>query len=1145
MSSVRVARLPVSYPTYRPAAPQKNPLFLEHRVYQGSSGRVYPLPVIDRIAEQPVDRACDSVQLENEFLKLVILPEIGGRIHVAQDKTNGYDLIYRQRAIKPALVGLAGPWLSGGIEFNWPQHHRPATFMPVDVEIEEHADGSRTVWLSDHDPMLRMKGMHGVCLHPGRAVIELKVRAYNRTPFAQTFLWWANVATQVHEGYQSFFPPDVHYVADHAKRAMSAYPLAADHYYGVNYGARRKHGVPPNERPTQFIPPYAQSGRAADAPAGLPDYAPNDLSWYANIPVPTSYMAMGSSEDFFGGYDHLQRAGLVHIANHHISPGKKQWTWGNSAFGYAWDRNLTTPDENGIHPPYIEIMAGVYTDNQPDFSFLQPGETKTWSQYWYPIREIGPVQHANLEAAFALKLVGRKAQIGVAVTRPHRAASLIVACRGRVVAQTVIAVAPDRPFRTEVALPRGVAAEDLTLTLLDGTGKSKASSGNANGEAGVLLRYQPKPPGTAAVPPPATEPRAPAEIESADQLYLTGLHLDQYRHATRKPDAYWREALRRDPGDARCNQALGAWHLRRGEFERAESHLRAALGRLTERNPNPQDGEPYYTLGLTLRYLGRDNEAYDAFYKATWAFAWQAPAFHALAEIDCVRRDWSKALEHLDRALRLNTDNLRARDLKVLVLRRLGRPAEADALLEQTLALDPLDWWAIDLKRRDSRSLACSTQTRLDLVHDYARAGFFDEALSLLKSARPEPESGTAPLVAYTAAWLTHRAESGRSQKKTVRAWLHRARAASPDYCFPARLEELQILGWAATESPRDPRAPYYLGNLLYDRQRYAEAIAAWEKSARLDATYAVVWRNLGIAYFNVRSEPARAHHAYNKAWSANPSDARLLFERDQLWKRMAVPPHRRLRELEKHAALVDERDDVTLEMCALYNLTDQPAKAAALLASRRFQPWEGGEGQALAQHVRAHLALGRGALAAGEAADALRFFNAALGVPENLGEARHPLANPSDIYFWLGEAQAALGDGAAARESWKTAATFTGDFQQMAVRAFSELTYYSALAWDRLGRTARSRALLRSLLRYARTLAAAPATVDYFATSLPTMLLFNDDLRHRQQTTALFLQAQAELGLGQRAQARRRLTTVLQRDPSHGAAAALRREIA
>ena len=268
---------PVTIPTYLPMAPDKNPMFLEKRVYQGSSGAVYPLPFYDRVATEPVPHAWQALHIENEFVRVMVLPQIGGRIHIGLDKTNNYDFFYRQNVIKPALVGLAGPWCSGGVEFNWPQHHRPATYMPVETQIERHADGSQTIWCSDHDPMHRLKGMHGVCLHPGKSYIELKVRLHNRTPFVQTFLWWANLATHVHELYQSFFPPDVHYVADHARRATSKYPLCEGEYYGVNYGARRERGIPPEERPEKFIPPGT--------------YPTNDISWYANIPVPTSHMA--------------------------------------------------------------------------------------------------------------------------------------------------------------------------------------------------------------------------------------------------------------------------------------------------------------------------------------------------------------------------------------------------------------------------------------------------------------------------------------------------------------------------------------------------------------------------------------------------------------------------------------------------------------------------------------------------------------------------------------------------------------------------------------------------------------------------------------------------------------------------------------
>jgi tetratricopeptide (TPR) repeat protein len=1114
---VRVEQVVI--PTYEPAPPDRNPMFLEKRVYQGSSGKVYPLPFTDRIAETKTDRRWQAIWLENEYLRVMILPEIGGRIHVAQDKTNGYDFIYRQQVIKPALVGLAGPWISGGIEFNWPQHHRPATFMPVDYAIEAGPDGSQTVWLGDHDPMARMKGMHGVCLRPGQAVLEVKVRAYNRTALTQTFLWWANVAARVHEGYQSFFPPDVTHVADHAKRAMSAYPRCHGHYYGIDYGSRARDGVPRAERPATHVPPHC----GGQAPV---EYAPDDLGWYANIPTPCSYMAMGSSQDFFGGYDHLKKAGLVHIANHHISPGKKQWTWGNHEFGYAWDRNLTDADG-----PYIELMAGVYTDNHPDFSFLQPGETKTWSQYWYPIQKIGPATHANREAALHLSADQQTVRIGVSVSQVFKNARIILLRGQSQLWQQRQTLAPGQALVKTCPLPQGAAVAELRLRVetADGT---------------EIIAYQPVPRQDAPVPQPATEPPSPAKVGSADELYVTGLHLEQYRHATRCPTLYWREALRRDPQDARCNNALGRWHLQRGEWAPAEAHFRTAIARLTLRNPNPADGEPHYHLGLCLRFQldrlargttadPRFEEAYAAFYKAAWNQAWQGAAYHALAELDCRRSDWATALDHLNRALRWNTDNLRARNLKAMVLGRLGQVETARALARETAQLDRLDQWS---SWQLQEPLTNDLQVWLDLAFDLARAGFYSEAAELLQEAPSTGTPGTAPILAYTLGWL--REKQGKS---TLAAHHYSAGAqASPDYCFPSRLEEILVLESALRANSRDARAHYYLGNLLYDRRRHPEAIRAWEKSVAADPANAIAWRNLGIGYFNVLHKPQKARQAYERAFALNPQDARLLYERDQLWKRLGVAPARRLHALEQHRHLVAARDDLTVELCALYNRTGRHPQALARLAGRKFQPWEGGEGLALGQHTHTHLALGRLALKDRKPVAARDHFAAALEAPKNLGEARHVLGNHSDIHYWLGEACAAAGDPGAARCHWMAAAHFKGDFQEMSVRAYSEMTYYAALAWTRLRQPRRGQRLLQELQAYARQLRRKQAQIDYFATSLPTLLLFNEDLQQRQAITADFLEAQACLGLGRKQKGLGLLRQVLQKDPNHAAAADL-----
>ena len=863
---------PVVIPTYLPMPPDKNPMFLEKRVYQGSSGAVYPLPFYDRVATEAVPHSWNAVHIENEFVRAMVLPEIGGRIHVGLDKTNGYDFFYRQNVIKPALVGLAGPWCSGGVEFNWPQHHRPATYMPTEVQIERGADGSQTIWCSDHDPMNRLKGMHGVCLHPGKAYIELKVRLHNRTPLVQTFLWWANLATHVHELYQSFFPPDVQYVADHARRAMSKYPLCEGSYYGVNYGARAAHGIPEEERPDAFVPPGT--------------YPANDISWYANIPVPTSYMAMGSAEDFSGGYDHKKKAGLILLANHHIAPGKKQWTWGNHKFGYAWDRNLT--DSDG---PYIELMTGVFTDNQPDFSFLDPGETRSFSQYWYPIREIGPAQMANLDAAASLHVEEGNARAGVCVTRAIAGAKVRLDAEGKTIAEWTRDLAPDAAFVENFELPARLEATNLILLLSDVEGME-------------LLRYAPAPARVSEPPAPATEPGLPADIATNDELYVIGLHLEQYRHTTRHPELYWREALRRDPGDARCNNAMGAWHLRRGEFTAAETHFRAAIARLTSRNANPYDEEPHYNLGLALRYAGREAEAYDAFYKATWSGKWQAAAFHCLAQIDAARGDWQKASEHAAASLRKDADNLGVRNLMVIALRNTGRWKESDELLQETIELDSLDLWSRYLA---TGALPDDNQMLLDLAFDYARGGLELEAIAILERADLQMKDGSVPMALYALGYF--RQELG-DDAGAERAW-NDAAAAAPDYCFPNRLEELLVLEAAILARPGDARAPFYLGNFLYARKRHREAIVMWEKAARLDPTFSVAWRNLGIGYFNVLSEVGKARSAFEAALRCNPSDGRVLYERDQLWKRTGERPEARLAELERHLEMVGARDDL------------------------------------------------------------------------------------------------------------------------------------------------------------------------------------------------------------------------------------------
>lgn len=1063
-------------PTYPVGTPEKNPVFFEKRVYQGSDGKVYPLPFIDKVFDDPVLVTYQSARLENEFVRLVMLPEIGGRIFLGQDKTNGdHDFFYRQDVIKPALVGLAGPWISGGVEFNWPQHHRPGTFMPTDVHIEHEVDGAVTVWMSEHDPLDRMKGMHGIRLRPGSSLIELRARLYNRTPFTRTFLWWANVAAMVHDDYQSFFPPDVHYVADHAVRALSSFPIANNPYYGIVY---------------------------QDHPEA------NDLGWYKNIPVPTSYMVCQTGFDFFGGYDFSAKGGFVHIADRHIAPGKKQWTWGKHPFGWAWDRELT--DANG---PYVELMAGVYTDNQPDFTYLLPYETKTFSQFWWPIWDIGPVQQANTKAALALTVRDdRRILLGLNVSEAFEGELVISGNQGVL-------------CRLGITLKPGTAWTDESLHF-DGENPAELLAELRETDGTLVLDYRPVDVSTLTRDrAQATEPPAADEIDSADELYFTAEHLEQYRHPTRSPEPYLRRCLEIDPLDARANLALGKRHLRRGQFAEARAFLESAIARLTTRHPNPVTGEAHYFLGLTLRFLGNEIAAESLFAKAAWNYEWRSSSNYQLATLACHHGDFTRALHHLDESLATNRDHNKAKTLKSLALHRLARNEEALAILDTLLATDPLDHWATVaadfIRQKRIRIPAASrndAQTILDLVFDFAEAGFTAEAIALIDAHHATAVEDCAVPNPLAASQMT----------RYVRAWLTRdpvdlatAREQSPDYFFPSRLQEMLVLEWAS-----DPLASYALGNLYYDKRRHQDAIAAWEMAE--SSAIPQVHRNLAIARWNVHRDGAAARAGYLKAIELDPADARLVSEFDQLCAKLNDPLEDRLAFLEKKRDLVLQRDDASVSLASLLNLLGRPQQALDLLLSRRFHPWEGGEGSVIRQFTTAKLLLGRRALETGDATAALTHFQSAMETPDALGEKYHLLQAKADVNYWIGCALRALERETDAMSAFESSATEAGDFSEMAVTAHSPLSWFRGLSLRELGRDREATALFKELLAFATARIGQPAKIDYFATSLPKLLVFEEDLQQRRDAEHSLLIALAHHGLGQLAEAAHMLALVL-----------------
>ena len=1080
----------VTIPTYEVGKPEKAPMFLEKRVYQGSSGVVYPYPVIESMSDEKVDKDYLAIWLENDYIKVMILPELGGRVQMAYDKIKERHFVYYNHVIKPALVGLLGPWISGGIEFNWPQHHRPSTYMPVDTCIEENSDGSVTVWVSEMEKMFHQKGMAGFTLRPGCAYLEIKGVLYNRTDVPQTFLWWANPAVEVNDEYQSVFPPDINAVFDHGKRAVSSFPIATGTYYKMDYSA----GV--------------------------------DISNYKNIAVPTSYMGVNSRFNFEGGYENDTQAGMLHVASHHFSPGKKQWTWGNGDFGRAWDRNLTdetTPkeaekwkvDRKGFRP-YIELMAGVYTENQPDFSWLMPYEEKRFTQYFMPYRELGVVKEASKDLVFNINEVGEgKVEFKVFATSKQEVCIILRNDKGDIYYKKEMSLSPEAVL-TETVDVKGAKLNELTFEIVKSFVYGERTVLSWHAEADDIRP----------IPDSAEAALLPEQIKTNEQLYLTGLHLEQYRHATWLATDYYEEALRRDPNDIRCLNALGLWYIRKGRFSRAEDYLRKAVKLSMKRNPNPYEGEPLYNLALALKYQGKLDEAYERFWKATWNKAWADAGYFEAAKISVAQGRFEDALDEINRCLDNNWHNHKARALKAAILRKLEMNDEALALIDESLSFDAFNYgcrYEKYLIKQDEKELTemkemlrKSSQNYDELALDYQAAGLDTEAEAIWNIAISE--GAVSPMTYYY---------MGRYDE---------AVHADLSYCFPNRAEDIIALEAAKRLSPADAHAPYLLGCLYYAARQYDLAIENWELSARLDPKFPTVWRNLALGRFNKQDRQQEALEYMERAFSLDENDERILMELDQLRKRLHHSHQERLTFLQKYPELIQRRDDLVLEEITLLNQTGHYEEAMQKLDAHIFHPWEGGEGKVSAQYQICRVELAKQALTRRDFEGAVRLLSECLDYPHHLGEGKLYGAQENDFHYLLGLAYEGMGDMETARKYWEEATK--GPQEPAAAMYYNDAKpdkiFYQGLALYKLGREGEAHGRFYRLINYGKQHIFEKQIMDYFAVSLPDLLIWEDSLDTKNLIHCKYMLALGYLGLGDNEHAQKYLAEVEALDNNH-----------
>ena len=1029
----KIDRKKVAIPTYPIGNAEPLPLFFEKRPYQGASGRLYPIPYVTNFSDEKVDVEYDQITLENDYIKVELLPEIGGKINRAYDKTSDYDFIYYNKVIKPAMVGLAGPWVSGGIEFNWPQHHRPTTFMPTDASIGENGK-EKFAYMGEIDYFHNMKGMVKVSVDDDHSYVKAEITVYNGTPEAHPFMWWANLAVEVNDDYKVVFPPDVEFVNDHDRRAVLNWPVAKGVY---------------------------QTARPFDYGEGT------DIHSFNAVKVPCSFLiSKGQSEsEFVSGYDAGRECGVVTVANHHVAPGKKLWTWGDSSFGAKWCANLT---DDGSR--YVELMTGCYTDNQPDFTWIAPYETKTFEQYWYPVKNIGETKCADKEMAINLERRDGGVFLGVYSTSKRNDCLVTLKDESGVVFEKNVDEISPKITYTELVECDLVGLAELIVT-------------DANGDK--IISYKEFVRGNKEALSPRLPAKRPEDIETVEELYLNGAHLVQYKHFAYRPEDYFMEGLKRDPMDIRCNKAMGDYHLTRGDFVKAIEYYNNAISRQTIRNFNPYDTEPYYNRALCNFYLGNLKEAYDDAYLAIWSYPQRSAGYYLLAKIEALNGRVKEAVEFIDLSLETNAKNLFAQYMKGILVGNSN-------IENEILAKDPLFFSGLN-----------TSKNAVLFANEYMQFGLYEKAKATLLGC------DECAMKYYYLAYVSNLT----ADEESAAAYVKLADSQKWQGEFPSKKESIAVL-----KSAGSAMASYYLGCILYNFERYEDAAREWEKTtAEID--FAPAFRNLSLAYFDHlgRREDARA--CLEKALVLAPESDRIFYELSQMYVSLNLPLEERIALFEKYSYLVNKRDDCTLNYSVLATVAGDYKKAKEILASHTFHTYEGGEGNLTAHHAWLQYLIGKELYEAGKYEAAKAEFVAGLTFPKNYGEEKNYFVNDAPLYSMIAACDKKLGLNDEAAEYLALSDTTKG--------APTIHTYFQCKALETVGNNDRADYLASALVAMGEKKIENADVNDYYGVGAPAYPPFGYDIVRAHTIQGETLMAYGYLAKGETEKAKAYIESV------------------
>ncbi len=773
---------------------------------------VYPYSMQDHLSRTKVNRTYKALFLENEYLKVTCLPELGGRLHSVLDKTTGQETFHCNQVIKPSMIAMRGAFISGGVEWNaGPQVHTVTIVSPVDALVGTNPDGSAWLEVSNLEQTLRTRWTVRVTLQPGRAYLDEQIRIFNPVDAVNPYYFWNCTAFPCRKGTRFIYPMT----------------LGTDH-----------NGV-------KFFNWPVHEGR--------------DLSWLKNYPEPSSIFAVDCTFDFFGAYDVDADRGVVQVADHYELSGKKAWTWGTSEFAQVCQKNLT--DEDGA---YIEVQSGPLP-TQSDYGMLLPRQQVSWREWWYPVHGLGQgFEFATKDLAVQTIRENGDLQLRLLATGRFPGASCSMAQEDRELlakkvnldpkAPQVVTLSPDpkAPVNVTVKTAKGTILASFTTPLPIPKMDPPQRPDFLNKPEGQLtveekfLKAQKQDLAT-------NRKRAREGYEKAladDAGYAPALRalavLDTEAGLYDAALARLQKAVQRDPGDG------VAWYFLGVNYLRTQKPL-DALGCARQATRCLGTGALAFDLaGRAHAALGQRHAALDAFEKAARLNPKDALASDHWLLALYATGDTAAAFKYAQRVA--------AQDPTDLVPRALLALQSAGALRE--FVKDARDFVGED----DFEMLETSLT--------FAEMGLPKEAANLLAAVCVEavPENERSPLPLYYLAWFA----SLQKDPDGVKAWLSRAATTYRDFVFPSRPEEVQMLKYALQENPGDACAHLHLGNLYAHLGRPAEAVDEWKAAVDRKPSLSVAHRNLGLYVWAVGNDLPKAEQCYRKAIAARPKDQTL-----------------------------------------------------------------------------------------------------------------------------------------------------------------------------------------------------------------------------------------------------------------------------